>query len=270
MGVESSVELEIKWAGAVSGLDEHRLSIGNFAMPLWHLLSAIRRRASNIVRSSRNLEPSALGRLAEDAKWIDLEVQQLLASSVGIQGLVRMTDPAIGKQFTMPLLDLPMKATVQTLEDIDRARSGESADQSVKKYLESLPSGISEQEYKLSRGGEVRRQFAFGRVSLSAETTSLPCLSETVGRVIGVGFEPGHNWVRIKCQTGNINMKSDRNGVNRAIEMRDDDVRVLFVEHHGNKRRLLRLDDPGQPPAKIEDDEYVFKRWQSVLDALAE
>ena len=270
MREESSVELEIKWDGAVAGLDEHRLSIGNFAMPLWHLLSAIRRKASNIVRASRSQEPSVSGALVEEAKRIDLEVQELLASSIGIHGLVRMAEPATGKQLTTSLLDLPMKATVQTLEDIDKARSGEPADQSVKKYLDSLPSGISEHEYKLSRGGEVRRQIAFGGVSLSAETTSLPYLGETIGRVIGVGFKPGNNWVRIKCQTGNVQMKSDRNGVDRAIEMRDADVRVHFVEHHGNKRRLLRIDDPGKPLAKIDDDEYVFKRWQSVLDALAE
>ena len=267
---ESNIELEIKWDGEVSGLDEHRLSIGSFAMPLYHLLAAIRRKASNIVRISRNQEPLASGPFAEEAKRIDLEVQGLLASSSGIHGLVRMNEPEVGNQLTMPFRDLPMDATARTLEDIERVRSGEAADQSVKKYLGSLPSGVSSQEYKLSRGGEVHQQIAFGGVSVSMDTTTLPCLSETVGKVIGVGFEPGSNWVRIKCEVGNVTMQSDLSGVNRAIEMRNDDVRVLFVGHEGSKRRLLRMDDPGRPRAKIDDEDYVFKKWKSVLDALAE
>ncbi len=181
-----------------------------------------------------------------------------------------MTEPAVGKQFTMRHLDLPMKAAVQTLEDIDRARNGEPADQSVKKYLRSLPQGISSQEYKLSWGGRVLQQIVFGSVSQATETTSLPCLSETVGSVTGVGLEPGHNWVRINCEIGNITLQSDLGGVNRAIEMRHNDVRVLFVQTTGNNRRLLRMDDPRQLRAKIDDDDYVFKKWKSVLDALAE
>lgn len=270
MKPESNIELEIKWDGAVTGLDEHRLSIANFAMPLCHLLTAIRRRASNIVRSLKNQEPLASGPLAEEAKRIDLEVQELLASSSGIHGLVRTTEPEVGSQLTMPSPDLLMDATAQTLEDIERVPSGESADPSVRKYLGSLPKGISSQEYKLSCGGQVHKQVALGTVSLSMEKTSLPCLSETVGRVIGVGFEPGSNWVRIKCQSGNVTLQSDLDGVNRSIEMRNDDVRVLFLEDEGNKRRLLRMDNPAQPRAKIVDEEYVFKRWKSVLDALAE
>ena len=109
-----SVELKIKWEGSVAGLAEHRLSVGSFGLPLYHLLMAIRRRASNIIRNAVDMEAVTVGRFPSAADRIDIEVQSLLASSGGIQSLVQMRQPELGVQIPMMFVDLPEQATDQT------------------------------------------------------------------------------------------------------------------------------------------------------------
>ena len=262
-----SIELKIKWEGSEGGLAEHRLSIGSFGLPLHYLLSAIRRRATNIVRDAMGKEAASVGRYASSAKRIDIEVQSLLRSSVGIQAVVRMQDPRVGGQFSL-LDDLPKQATDKTLEAIDHESRGELRDESVRKYLESLPDFVTRQEYTLITDGNELRTVSFGQFTLPELVADLPHLIETEGKVIGVGFEPGRNLVRASVQSGDVTMKSDAETVNKALQKRDTDVRVLYVEQNG-QRRLLRMDDPHQPRPQLDVDDFVFEKWRSVIKALA-
>lgn len=264
-----SVELRIKWEGSVAGLAEHRLSVGSFGLPLYYLLMAIRRRASNIIRNAVDMGSVKVGRFPSDADRIDIEVQSLLASSGGIQSLVQMRQPEPGMQIPIPFIDLPEQATDQTLEAIDKERRGVLSDAGVRKYLGSLPQSITSQEYILIACGETKRKVSFEHFTLPEPITELPCLTETEGRVIGVGFEPGRNQVRVKGQDGEVTMRSDLEAVNSAIEMRNTDVRILYVGT-GDQRRLLHLDDPSQPRPSLDVDEFVFNKWASVIKILAE
>jgi hypothetical protein len=264
-----SVELKIKWEGSVAGLAEHRLSVGSFGLPLYDLLMAIRRRASNIIRNAVAMDAVMVGRFPSDADRIDIEVQSLLASSGGIQSLVQMRQPELGMQIPMRFIDLPEQATDQTLEAIDKERQGVLSDAGVRKYLERLPQSITRQEYTLTVGGEVKRKVSFGQFELPESITELPYLSNTVGKVIGVGFEPGRNLIRIKGLDGEVTMSSDPEAVNSALGMRDTDVRIMYVGT-GDQRRLLRLDDPSQPRTSLDVDEFVFNKWASVIETLAE
>lgn len=263
-----STELRIKWEGAVEGLTEHRLSIGSFALPLHALLTAIRRKASNIIRDAMARESVSVGRFASEASRIDIEVQSLLASSSGIQSVVRMQPPPPGMQMPLVFDNLPEQATDQVLEAIDKESRGVPADEATRKYLDSLPPAITHQEYTLTTDGVVKRHVPLTLVSLPEMATDLPYLSETVGKVIGVGFEPGRHWVRIKGQDGEVSMQSDPDAVNRSLELRDTDVRVLYVSK-GDQRRLLRMDDPTQARQRLDVDEYIFDKWHSVIEALA-
>ena len=264
-----SVELKIKWEGSVAGLAEHRLSIGSFSLPLYHLLMAIRRRASNIIRNAVDMEAVTVGRFTSDADRIDIEVQSLLASSGGIQSLVQMRQPELGMQIPMMFVDLPEQATDQTLEAIDKERRGVLSDAGVRKYLDLLPQSITSQEYTLTADGEQRRKVSFGQFELPKLITELPYLTDTVGKVIGVGFEPGRNFVRIRGLDGEVTMRSDPEAVNSALEIRDTDVRIMYVGT-GDQRRLLRLDDPSKPRPSLDVDEFVFNKWASVIEILAE
>ena len=264
-----SVELKIKWEGSVAGLAEHRLSVGSFGLPLHYLLMAIRRRASNIIRNAVDMGAVTVGRLPSAADRIDIEVQSLLASSGGIQSLVQMQQPELGVQIPMMFVDLPEQATDQTLEAIDKERRGVLSDAGVRKYLELLPQSITSQEYTLTADGELKRKVSFGQFKLPEIITELPYLTDTVGKVIGVGFEPGRNFVRIRGLDGEVTMRSDPEAVNSALEIRDTDVRIMYVGT-GDQRRLLRLDDPSKPRPSLDVDEFVFKKWASVIKILAE
>lgn len=264
-----STELRIKWEGVVEGLTEHRLSIGSFGLPLCNLLTAIRRKANNIIRDAMARESVSVGRFTSEASRIDIEVQSLLASSSGIQSLVRMHPPSPGMQMPLIFDNLPEQATDQVLEAIDKESRGVLADEAARKYLESLPSEITNQEYTLTTNGVVKRQVALTHVSLPELVTDLPYLSETVGKVIGVGFEPGRHWVRIRGQEGEVTLQSDPGAVKKALELRDTDVRILYVATD-DQRRLLRMDDPSEPRPCLDADEHVFDKWRSVIEALAQ
>ena len=171
----------------------------------------------------------------------------------------------------MPLAfdNLPEQATDQVLDAIDKESRGVPADEAARKYLDSLPLAITHQEYTLTTNGVVKRHVPLTQVSLPELVTDQPYLSETVGKVIGVGFEPGRHWVRIKGQDGEVTLQSDHDAVNTALGLRDTDVRVLYVAT-GDQRRLLRMDDPSRPRPRLDVDEYVFDKWRSVIEALAQ
>ena len=103
------------------------------------------------------------------------------------------------------------------------------SDAGVRKYLELLPQSITSQEYTLTADGELKRKVSFGQFKLPEIITELPYLTDTVGKVIGVGFEPGRNFVRIRGLDGEVTMRSDPEAVNSALEIRDTDVRIMYV-----------------------------------------
>ena len=264
-----SVELKIKWDGDVVGLAEHRLSIGAFGLPLYKLLMAIRRAASNIVRDAVDMREVSVGRFASDADRIDIEIQSLVTGSSGIQGLVEMQYPPPGMQIPFPFDKLPEQATDRILDAIDKEIRGTLSNKGVRSYLESLPHGITKQEYAMSVDGEVKRLVSFGIPSLPEPITELPHLAEMLGKVIGVGFEPGRNWVRIQGDTGEVTLNAEAASVDIALEMRNSDVRALYVSS-GDHRRLLRMTRPDEPRKRLDVDKVVFRKWHSVLEALAQ
>ena len=244
------------------------MSIGSFGLPLHKLLMAIRRKASNIIRDAYDMNAVSRGRFAAAADMIDIQVERLVKSSSGIEGLVVMQHPPPGAQFSMFMDGLPCQATEQTLDAIDKERRGVHCDSGARKFLESLPEDITRQEFTLTVDGEIRRKVSFGQVDLPEPITELPYLTETVGKVIGVGFEPGRNLVHAKGQDGDVKMDSDPENVSRALQARDTEVRFLDVRT-GGQRRLLRIDGPSQPRPVLDIEEFVFEKWRSVIEALA-
>ena len=99
--------------------------------------------------------------------------------------------------------------------------------------------------------------------------TELPHLAEVVGSVIGVGFEPGRNFVRIKGENGEITLSASAESVNKALEMRASDVRALYVLQD-DSQKLLHLDRPSEARQRLDVDEFVFRKWHSVLERLAQ
>ncbi len=264
-----AVELRIRWDGQVRDLAEHRLSVDGFAIPLHNLLAAMRRRASSIItQGPKQGSAASVGRLAAPAAKIDIEIRELLASSIGISGFVVMNQPQVGEQTSFPCTEFLEHTTELTLDAIDEERRGIPSDQSVRKYLDSLPKSITGQEYTLTSNGQVKRTLSFGQFKLSQRVDELPSLREIVGKVIGVGFDPGTDLVRVKGNNMEVIMESESALVEQALKLRGENVRASYVGL-GRKKRLLQIDNSNRPRPRLDVDEFIFEKWSSVIEALA-
>lgn len=265
-----AVELKIIWEGDVPGLADKRLSIAAFGDSLKALLVAYKRIASNMISSA--VEYAEKGRLQEYARWLDIEITDLAKGSAGIQAVcTARTAPSE----TAPLFmaDITRRASTELLDCVNEESHGHPRNSTVRKYLEALPHGLRRQIYELSENGNaIHEPVIIEAIELASEvpTLSLPFLTELAGDMIGVGFEPGKNEVRIKTTTANV-LQASTSQVDAAIELRGEPVRALAVV--SKQSRLLMLSAQNAPPFKPNADQieyYVFGAWDGLLRKLAE
>jgi hypothetical protein len=263
------IELKIQWDGPVQGLAEHRLSVGLFAIPLKKLLTAVRRTASNILRQAGDQKEIEKGRFFAEADQIDIEISSLVEGSSGIMSTVSVQIPP-GQILLWPE-GLAEDSLERLLVDVERESRGIRRNSRAREYLESLPPVLTSQDYWMFVDGAERRHVHLGAVDLATELNTVPYLIEVTGRVIGVGFSPGPNFVRLKdSQDGNdITLSCGFDDVFRALEMRDADVRVLGLVHAGNKK-LLRIQAQFEPRIRLDENTWIFERWGNVLARLAQ
>jgi hypothetical protein len=98
---------------------------------------------------------------------------------------------------------------------------------------------------------------------------NLPYLSEIIGRVIGVGFEPGKSEVVFKSKDKQVTIPATAQQVESALKYRATEVRALILRH-GDQSRLLRLEDAALPRYRADPETYVFKKWDGLLRRLAQ
>jgi hypothetical protein len=263
------IELRIRWDGPVNGLDEHRLSVALFSIPLRKLLTAIRRTASNMLRESANRKETEFGRFAAEADQIDLEIFSLVDGSGGVASVVSVQVPS-GQMGLWPD-GLAEDALDRVLIDLDRESRGIRRNARARDFLESLPPSLTSQDYWLYVDGTERRHVQLGRVSLVTELSAVPYLVEITGRVISVGFAPGPNFVRLKASEdgSEITFHCSKEDVFRALEIHETDVRVLGLVRDGTKR-LLRIQAIHEPRVRLNEKTWIFERWDGVLGRLAQ
>jgi hypothetical protein len=264
-----AVELEIVWDGNVPGLSEHRLSLEAFGPALNGLLSAIRRIASDLEMQARGPARGAgRGRLARQASNLDVQIVTIRTSSpVAITTqVVPIATP------DRPLIDdLPDRALDVFLQDIESEARGAPAHYRVRRYLKSLPSGLATQTYiHRDADGQVRGQVKIGEMAL-AQITEPVHLVELWGTLVGVGFEPGRQEIKIRAATGELmTVSAEENQVEAALGLRLQDVYALAVTEP-DKTRLLRLgpDEPEPSPPDVRAD-HIFNAWSGLLNRLAQ
>jgi hypothetical protein len=96
-------------------------------------------------------------------------------------------------------------------------------------------------------------------------------IQEVVGDIVGVGFEPGRDEVRLRADPTSFNCVATSDQVDKALELRGTPVRALLIQAD-NKTRLLRLgrpDDPPFVPSEEDVEQHLFKRWHELLTRLA-
>ncbi|MGB8773101.1 MAG: hypothetical protein WCC78_03105 [Terriglobales bacterium] len=265
-----AAELKVYWNGTAPGLAEHRLSIGAFGQPLNNLLIALRRIATQMVNTAIEGEYPKVGRLSKVASQLDIEIVSIAQNSSGVDALVMLH---IDSNETPPLFnDLVDRATVELLESIERESKGQASNSAVRTYLKSLPSGVNRQTYAFSDNGHVRKSVDIGDLKFVELMGDLPMLEELAGSIIGVGFDPGKNEVRLKTETNpSASISADPDAVERALTRRHEKVRTLAVRQ-GTKMRLLSLKKASEPRFRLTSEaveEHIFKRWYVVLERLA-
>lgn len=265
--MSNTTQLEIVWDGPLASLNSHRVSLSAFAEPMNLLLVAARRIASNMV--SEALEPAETGRLAKEARQIDIELSSIIGNSGGFGAELTYTPPPkyAGQQ---PLFNfLTENVGVALLDAIERESSGVLINAGVRKYLQSLPSTLTKQKYNLHENGRHIKSVEIGPMSISQSVDELPCLAQAVGRIVGVGFEPGRPEVRIKSEDNQITIPATAKQVERALEFRAVDVKAVWLKN-GPKSRLLKLYDVSLPGFHPDPEVYVFAKWNALLTRLAQ
>ena len=258
--------IRIVFDGTVSGLSDHRLSLGVFSEPLSNLLKALRRIATTGIYEAIGKNPSKVGRFPDMIRQLDIELFSIVPGSGGIEGQIAINTPP-GE--TLPMFDIVEWSGIQLLDAIDEERRGNLRNEQVRKYLKSLPSGLTHQGYSLRRNGEVIRSIEFGDVDLPSEVYGLPHLIEILGKVTGVGFEPGKNQVRFMTEQGEMTIDSTSEHVNYALKNRAHPVRALILIQQGI-RRLLSIQMEKEELRKLDTKSFIYERWNGLLQKLAQ
>ncbi len=263
-----AAEIKIRWDGDVPGLDQHRLSLAAFADPLNQLLLALRRIATQIVSLAVEHERPKTGRFANLARQLDIEITSIEGNSTGFNGVVAFYQPPE----ELPLFaDLPDRAVTELLDSIERESRGQATNWAVRKYLTSLPRAVHRQVYELHENGTTKKRVEIGDINLTEVPGEFPSLRELDGSVVGVGFEPGKSEVRMKSESATATFDATDEQVERALEVRKEDVRSLGV-YDGKRTRLLHIAKASEPRFQVTEEaveEHIFGRWSGVFARLA-
>src|SRR5262249_51625701 len=154
--------------------------------------------ASNMMRSAAT-DYAERGRLNELANLLDIEIINIEGNSTGVSALCTFQNPP-GIQALFPY-DIPERAGAELLESIERESNGQPYNSSIRKYLYSLPP-LTEQKYEIASNGQpLHAPVVIKNVNLATSALLLlPSLIQFEGHIIGVGFEPGVRFVKIKTE----------------------------------------------------------------------
>jgi hypothetical protein len=261
-------ELKITWDGTVPGLSEHRISIDAFGNALPLLLIALRRIAHQMVSEATEGDRMPRGRLANAAKNLDIEIGSVKQNSSGVDALITFRNPP--PQIDM-FATLAERATVGLLDAIEMESSGKPANASVRNYLRALPEGMNRQLYEFFEDGTIRKRAEVGKLILAELPPDLPLLRTIEANIIGVGFEPGRNEVRVRTDTNPfMTLAAASEDVDKSLQMRHEKVRAILVE--AKKSRLIGIRRASDPKFQFNAEtarKHIFEKWGNVLKALA-
>lgn len=269
-----SLRLRIVFDGTAPGLIEHRLSIAAFADPLKLLLQAYRRIASGLIRDMLDTPDygRAGGRYAEEAKGIDLEIFELVGNSPLQIGFECRAHVPVTGQLSLFAPDFLKRVGKLFLENIEGESKGELRNAAVRRYLLSLPSGISRQSYKFEQDQTEIGTVVIGNMDIAQLPEQLPRLEKIEGDVIGVGFAPGPPEVRIKPKNDNvIVLTANEKQVVMALSFRGSAVTAMTLV--GKTKKLLWIRSQNAPQTHYSYEQvvnHIDERWGKVLKRLAE
>jgi hypothetical protein len=258
-------QLKIKFGGVVEGLAEHRLELSAFGTSIVALVTALRRVASSLVTEA--VEHSS-GRLAKGA---DLRVflDSIGGGSVALNMDVSAPPLAFGQNGAL-FDELPAKATEKFVRAVEAESKGEMVSAQARKFLRSLPQGVTSQQYEVHSSGVLIYEATIGAFTLPEESEDLPVVLKTMARITGINFDPSLE-VRLDADGAKLNLSANAPLIDRAISLRSELVMIVATVS-GTRGRLLWLDLPDAFPAVLSPEartNHVLSRWEKTLSELA-
>lgn len=275
-----SVELSAIFEGTEPGLAEGRLSMSAFGEPLRLLLIALQRTASAILSSADDPEYGGKGgQYKAEARLLDLELKAIAEGSAGVVFICTGRVPP-GGQLTIAhsvpevfeRYDLPALAAARLLQDIDAERTGRPRNAAVRRYLASVPPGVTSQRYTAKAGVEVLGDIRFESIKLADTPEDSPRLVRIAGRIATVSFDASAPQILLRSPSRQVRCSVTQEQLTSALALRGEQV-VAAVLHGPREPRLVWIrsarDTMERPP--LEDTvAHLASAWGETLRRLAQ
>ncbi len=258
--------LKIHFDGTAPGLAEHRLDLSTFGDALAALAAGLRRTASALVGDAA--ESYASGRVRRKAE-LHVFLEKLTEGSVGLDFSVEAPELISGDNFEL-FDDLPVRSTEKFVGALEKESKGVYRDAAARKFLRSLPDGLTIQKYEVFSGDAKVLEVSIGEVDLPTEPVDLPSVIRTTARILGVTFEP-HAEVRLDAGGSKFSCVASEELVDKAILLRTEEVGVVAVVMGPSKGRLLWLSRLEDCPPFLDREArtaHVLSRWEKTLEIL--
>jgi hypothetical protein len=268
------VELRLRFDGTTPGLADHCLSIGAFKKALPLLLASVQKTVDVVAgvpeADAERRKTPGLG------KQFDLQITRLDDGSLTlVMSLVLAATVAQPAE----LRDgghtaIASRAAQQFLGDVKKEwNTGGGRRESVRRYLEALPEGVTTQDYEAVIEGRVVEKVVLGsREATADEQQMVPRTREVHGTISAVTFGAAGR-VRIRDNSGKVHVCSaSADVVDLAVELHRVSVSgtVLISD---DMTRLIAIREQGQPRSSFSAGErlaYLCDHWGEALRRLAE
>ena len=262
--MRTETQLDIVWEGSVRGLTQHRVSLTEFGPAMTQLLVATRRITSQILLNAH--EATEVGRLANAAKHMDIELVSVKEGSSGFESVLAFETPDNQDLLFGRLVE---DVGSELMEAVRLESEGVYRNSAVRKYLALLPKGLEHQSYRLHDNGREIKRVEVGAMRLPAIPIPSAALLQATGNVVGVGFEPGKPEVRIKGEGVTFTATASERQIEKALKSRGQEVSALAVASEAGSRLIALKTADEREARRGKAAAAVFSKWQGAFKALA-
>lgn len=266
------IEFRIRFDGPVPGLSENRLSLAAFRTPLSKLLQALRQTADSVKQGKDRSRTGKFGKL------FDLQLIQITdgCATPHFAFVAAKTDEVSEEKITQILTT----TLVRFIDELKSEwRSSAPRESGISKYLQSLPKGLTTQEYEgIVDGKTVGKAILSTRIAAEPDKDddfrrTAPRLRQVVCKVVAIRFASKDGRITLRTPTGetfvchaatrllDLATKEYKNPLVAQILVRHDMNRLISIRDEHGLFEQMPLEDRRQ---------HLLSRWSETLKRLAE
>lgn len=273
-GIAMTIELKVRFEGSTPGLSEHRLSLSEFQDALANLLQAVRRTATNLEQEATEVVPTYTGRYTKSASRLDLQILGVNAGSAEVCFALEST-PLPNDNYGLFEWDYLTNTMERFLDHVENESRGRRSSASVRKFLSSLPEGVSKQAYELTKDNQALKSLVIGDVNLVEDSAFEGSrLLSAQGIVAGVYFAEDGQGVSIDLKGDGNHIKSVKCSpeyAEKALSFRGREVFAQIVKNSKGSRlvTLWLADSPPEEHSTSRRLNRIMSDWDETLKGLA-